>query len=313
MHKKWIFALLLVVIIFGPVICTQIFPHQARHYEGVNLSELQYQEIFFQNRSQNLDLSGMLFLPEGDGPFPAVVIIHGSGTSQRDNVWYLTLVHHLQENGIVVLLPDKRGSEKSEGNWRTSSFEDLATDTIAAVEYLKEQNNVNVSQIGIIGLSQGGRIAPIVATKSSDVSFVVNVAGTSVIAHEQLLYEENNNLRKMGFLPGISNAISYLSTFILREFSQKGFWDAIGNFDPLPYWQEVNIPTLVMYGSEDTNMPVMESKHRLEALNKQNITVYIYEGSGHALQDPIRQGDSIFREEALIDMTRFIDSVEASH
>lgn len=312
MHKKWIFALVLIAVIFGPVIFTQILPHQARHYEGVSFSELKYEEIFFQNKVQNLDLSGMLFLPEGHDPFPAVVIIHGSGTSQRDSLWHLTLVHHLQENGIVVLLPDKRGSEKSQGNWRTSSFEDLATDTIAAVEYLKEQNHVGVSQIGIIGLSQGGRIAPIVATKSSEVSFVVNIVGASVTAHEQLLYEENNNLRDMGFVPGISNAISYLSTFILRKFSQKDFWDAIGNFDPLPYWQDVNIPTLVMYGSEDPNVPTIESKRRFEALNKQNIIVYIYEGSGHALQDPTGQGDSIFREEALVDITRFIDSVVAS-
>jgi dienelactone hydrolase len=254
----------------------------------------------------------MVFVPEGNGPFPAVIMIHGSGTSIRDSLWYLTLTHHLQENGIVVLLPDKRGSEKSQGNWRTSSFDDLATDTIAAVEYLKEQSNVTISQIGIIGMSQGGWIAPIVATKTSDISFIVDVVGTSVTTHEQLLYEENNNLREMGFLPGISNAISYVSTFVLRKFSQKDFWNAIGNFDPLPYWQDVNIPTLVMYGNEDTNVPTMRSKGRLESLDKDNITVRIYEGSGHALQDPIGQGDSIFREDALMDITEFIASIEAS-
>jgi pimeloyl-ACP methyl ester carboxylesterase len=127
-----------------------------------------------------------------------------------------------------------------------------------------------------------------------------------------LLYEENNNLREMGFLPGISNAISYVSTFVLRKFSQKDFWNAIGNFDPFPYWQDVNIPTLVMYGNEDTNVPTMQSKGRFESLDKDNITVRIYEGSGHALQDPIGQGDSIFREDALMDITEFIASIEAS-
>ena len=73
----------------------------------------------------------MLFLPEGNGPFPAAVIIHGSGTSDRDNLWPLTLTQYLRESGIAVLLPDKRGSEKSEGDWRTSSFQDLAGDTFS--------------------------------------------------------------------------------------------------------------------------------------------------------------------------------------
>lgn len=269
---------------------------------------MEYQEISFQNRTHNLTLAGLLFVPEGKGPFPAVVIIHGSGTSRRDNRWYLTLVHHLQRNGIVVLLPDKRGSEKSQGNWRTSSFKDLATDTIAAIDYLKAQDDVIVSHIGVIGLSQGGWIAPIVATKSSDVTFIVNVVGTSVTAHQQLIYEENHNLRQMGFPPGISNALSYVSTFILRRFSQKDFWNAVGDFDPLPYWQDVSVPTLVMYGSEDTNVPTVASKKRFETLNKENITVQVYEGSGHALQDPSGQGDSMFREDALMSISRFIAS-----
>jgi pimeloyl-ACP methyl ester carboxylesterase len=120
--------------------------------------------------------------------------------------------------------------------------------------------------------------------------------------------EENHNLRQMGFPPGISNALSYVSTFILRRFSQKDFWNAVGDFDPIPYWQDVSVPTLVMYGSEDTNVPTVASKKRFETLNKENITVQIYEGSGHALQDPAGQGDSIFREDALMSISHFIAS-----
>ena len=138
----------------------------------------------------------MLFVPEGRGPFPAVVVIHGSGTSQRDSFWYLTMTKYLKENGIVVLLPDKRGSEQSEGNWRTASFEDLAQDTESAVAFLKGQSDINISYIGVIGMSQGGHIAPILAKKSTDTEFVVNVVGAAVPMHEQLIYEENYNLRQ---------------------------------------------------------------------------------------------------------------------
>lgn len=174
------------------------------------------------------------------------------------------------------------------------------------------QNNLNLSQIGVIGLSQGGWIAPIVAKQSSDVAFIVNVVGTSVTAYEQLLFEENHNLRELGFLPGISNAISYVSTFILRLFAPKNFWNAIGDFDSLPYWLDVDIPTLVIYGSEDTNVPTKESKHRFETLNNENISVHVFVGSGHALQDPIGERDSIFREDALMGISRFIGSIGAS-
>jgi len=306
----WLFGLLVFLgVVLGPVLVEQAKGSTNRTYDEVRLSSLQYTEVTFRNEAQDLNLAGMLFVPDGDGPFPAVAVIHGAGTSVRDNNWYLTLVSYLQENGVVVLLPDKRGSEKSEGNWRTSSYEDLATDSVAAVDFLKNQKIVTISEIGIIGMSQGGQFAPLVAVQSPDVAFMIDVVGTSLSSYEVLHYEETNNLREMGFLPGISDLIAYPSTFVLRKFTQKEFWDAVGNFDALPYWKELSIPALVMYGSDDPNVPAEASKARLDALNKENITVNIYEGSGHALQDPPGMGSSRFRDEALMDIKNFIDSV----
>ena len=80
----------------------------------------------------------------------------------------------------------------------------------------------------------------------------------------------------------------------------------------LPYWKELSIPTLVMYGSDDPNVPAEASKARLVALNKENIIVNIYEGSEHALQDPPGMGNNIFRDEALMDIRNFIDTVVSS-
>lgn len=305
-----IFAALLLLLVV-PLLIAQFRTEEPRSFEWVSLEDTHYQEIAFRNSDQNLELGGMLFLPEGEGPFPAVVIIHGSGTSQRDNGWYLTLTQYLQDNGIAVLLPDKRGSESSEGNWRTASFADLATDTLAAIDYLKDQSQQTVSSIGIIGLSQGGHIAPLVASSTADILFLINIVGSSLPMHEVLLYEENHNLRQMGFLPGVSNNLAYLSTFIIRNISQKGFWEAIGNFDPLPYWDGLSIKALILYGQEDTNVPSEESAARLISLNNENIEIKIYEGSGHALEDPPGEGNSIFRNDALEDIRDFIYSAIA--
>ena len=308
--SKWIITLIILTIVLGPVLVKQVVGGEpSRNYRRPDLASMDYTEVKFRNETQDLNLAGMLFIPEGEGPFPAVAIIHGSGTSVRDNRWYLTLTEYLQENGVVVLLPDKRGSEKSEGDWHTSSYEDLATDTVAAVEFLNNQEMVAVSKIGIIGMSQGGQIAPVAADLSPDVDFLVNVVGMTLPSHDVLIYEETNNLRELGFLPGISDLIAYPSTWVLRNITKKDFWDAVGNFDVLPYWEDLTMPALVMYGSEDSNVPTEACKAQLEQLNKDNIEVKIYEGSGHALQDPPGMGDSLFRIEALTDIKDFIDLV----
>ncbi len=290
---------LILVLVAGPVLLKQFLPDERREYEWVSLDTLLYEEVSFRNDAQQLDLAGMLFIPSGDGPFAAAVIIHGSGTSRRDSGWYLTLTSHLQQNGIAVLLPDKRGSEKSAGDWRSADFHDLATDTLAAVQYLQDQDHVAISKIGIIGMSQGGWIAPIVAGKSSDVEFIVSMVGSAVTPREQLIYEENHNLRQIGFLPGISNVIAAASTAYIRNVAQAEFWNGVADYDPIPHWNAVEIPALVLFGADDTNVPSEESERRLKALAKSNLRIEVYTGSGHALQDPVDSGNSIIRVEAL--------------
>jgi dipeptidyl aminopeptidase/acylaminoacyl peptidase len=290
---------LLLGIIVIPVLIAQINPGEPRALRGVELQDTAYEEVRFDNPAQDLQLAGMLFLPEGEGPFPAVVVIHGAGSSQRANPWYLSLASYLQDNGIAVLLPDKRGSESSAGDWRTASFQDLATDTLAAISFLQDQYPDLISEIGVLGASQGGQVAPIVATQSPDVAFVINVVGSAVPFHEALVYEESHNLREMGFLPGIANAVAPLSAWYIRNVAQKGFWDAIGNYDPLPYWAQVDVPALVLYGGIDTNTPSRASADNLNALGKPNLRVVIFHGSGHPLEDPEGAGDRLFREDAL--------------
>jgi dipeptidyl aminopeptidase/acylaminoacyl peptidase len=298
--------LAILAIIFGPVVVAQSASEEPRQYQRVHLADLEYTEVSFRNETQDLDLAGMLFLPDGEGPFPAVVIIHGSRESKRDRNWYLMVSSNMQKNGIAVLLPDKRGSEKSEGDWYRSSFEDLATDTLAAIDFMKSQEIVEISNIGIIGMSQGGIIASIVASQSPDLDFAINMVGSSITMHEQLLYEFNFAMRETGYLPGVSNLFSYVSTFVYENITGKEWYDVVGNFDPLPYWRKVSIPVLVLHGSDDNNVDSVESKARFEGLGMDNIRVIMYEGSGHGLQDPPGVGDHEIREEALSDMSNFI-------
>ena len=303
---------LVLAVLFVPVLVKPLLPSEPRSFERVALADTAHVEIGFENRTQGLALGGLLFVPEGDGPFPAAVVIHGSGTSRRDNGWYLTLTKHLQDSGVVVLLPDKRGSEKSEGDWRTSSFEDLATDTRAAIDYLRAQQEIPLSGIGVIGMSQGGWIAPLVAKEVDDLTFLVSMVGPMVTPREQLLYEENYNLRQLGFLPGISNVLAYVGSAFVRHHAQPELYELIVDYDPLPHWQDVSTDSLVLLGADDTNVPSAESADRLMALDNPHIRVKIYEGSGHALESPRGQGNSVIRIDALDSISGLIHDAVAN-
>jgi dienelactone hydrolase len=309
-HWRWLVGLLGLGILLVPLLVKQLFPSELRQFKRVALTDTQPLEIAFQNRSQELALAGLLFVPDGDGPFPAAVVIHGSGASHRDNGWYLTLTKHLTDNGVVVLLPDKRGSEKSGGDWTTSSFEDLASDTLAAIEYLREQQSVPLSGIGVIGMSQGGWIAPLVASQEDDLAFLVSMVGSVVSPREQLLYEENYNLRQVGFLPGISNVLAYVGYANVRYLAQPQLYDLIVDYDPLPYWRDISIDSLVLFGANDTNVPSAESAERLSNLENPHIRVNVFEGSGHALESPRGRGNSIIREDALDEISDFIQGAD---
>lgn len=278
LNKKRIIAFSVIIVVFLlllPII------YKDRTYTplvGPSLSEIEYTEIYFNNG--NLKLAGMMILPEGEGPFPVAVIIHGSGTSRRDSKWYLTVVNHLQENGIAVLLPDKRGSEKSGGKWIGASFEELAGDTISAIEYIRTQDQFNYSKIGVIGMSQGGWIAPVVAAKTEDLAFVVSMSGPIVTQEEQLLYEEIHNIAPYTYT-FIAKLIAPLTT---KNLMKKEYIKGYAGFDPIPYWEQVNIPAFIALGENDKNVPVEESIKRLNS-NNLDLLVKVYPDGGHAIRD----------------------------
>ncbi len=298
--------LVLVVILLLPLIFNK---KGAPGFDAPGLSELEYAEVFFPNEIDNLQLAGMLMLPEdaespGASPFPTVVIIQGSGPSFRNNGWYLSVVKHLQDNGIAVLIPDKRGCEKSEGKWIRASFDELANDAISAIAFVKQQDRFKYAYIGLVGMSQGGWIAPVAATMTEDVSFIASLSGATVSTDEQLLHEEIYNISDYTY-PIVARMIAPITTNRLKKMEH---FRAFAGFDPIPYLKEVEVPVLFAFGEGDTNVPVAACIERLEENGLNDFEIKIYPSGGHALIDIESNTVSVA---CLNDLAAFIRGIEA--
>jgi fermentation-respiration switch protein FrsA (DUF1100 family) len=150
------------------------------------------EEVIYENREAGIKLAGTLTLPSEQGSFPAVLLITGSGPQDRNEAIaghrpFLVLADYLTRQGIAVLRVDDRGVGRSTGDFSKATSEDFASDVLAGIEYLKTRREINPKKIGLIGHSEGGIIAPMVAVKSPDVAFIVLMAGTGLTG-EEILY-----------------------------------------------------------------------------------------------------------------------------
>lgn len=301
--KKTAIGVLCVVLLFGVAVLPGLFPDgSGGPLIGPDLANLDYEEIQFNNR--DLRLAGMLFVPEGEGPFPVAVIIHGSGTSRRNNPWYLSVTQHLQENGVAVLLPDKRGSEKSEGSWVGADFHELAGDTLAAVEFVRAHERFAESRVGLIGMSQGGWIASIAAAEDHDIAFVVSMSGSTVTTDEQLLHEEIHNISEFTW-PFIAR---FLAPATAKRIRQMDHFRAYAGFDPIPYWTRIDAPVFFAFGENDPNVPV-EASIDVLGVNRVDGLIEVYPEGGHAIRD--RETNSVSGA-FLEDLVEFIDKARVS-
>ena len=150
------------------------------------------EEVIYENKKAGVKLAGTLTLPQGKGPFPATLLITGSGAQDRNETVFAhkpfwILADHLTRKGIAVLRVDDRGVGGSTGNVSQATSEDFAEDVLAGVAYLKSRKEIDRKKIGLIGHSEGGIIAPMAAVKSKEVAFIVLMAGTGLTG-EEILY-----------------------------------------------------------------------------------------------------------------------------
>jgi pimeloyl-ACP methyl ester carboxylesterase len=166
-------------------------PHPNRPQEPQKPYPYDVEEIVCENKEADVKLAGTLTLPRAKGPFPAVRIIGGSGSLNRDDECFghrtfLVLADYLTRRGLAVLRLDKRGVWKSGGQYENATTEDFAGDALASVEYLKSRKEINPKRIGLIGHSEGAMIAPMLAAKSPDIAFIVMIAGPGVPLDEAM-------------------------------------------------------------------------------------------------------------------------------
>ncbi len=158
------------------------------------------EEVAYENKKAGIKLAGTLTFPKSEQPLPAVLLISGSGPQDRNETVFghrpfLVLADYLTRQGIAVLRVDDRGVGGSTGDASHATSADFAEDVLAGVEYLKTRKEINPKQIGLIGHSEGGIIAPMVAVQSPDIAFIVLMAGTGLTG-EEILYLQAELINK---------------------------------------------------------------------------------------------------------------------
>ncbi|MEO8335908.1 MAG: alpha/beta fold hydrolase [bacterium] len=177
------------------------------------------EDVSFENPSdETVTLAGTLTIPDGRGPFPAVILLSGSGPEDRDESLFghkpfAVLADHLSRHGIAVLRYDDRGFAKSTGSHSRATSVDFATDANAAFRFLYNRRDIRRSAIGFVGHSEGGMIAPIAAARNDRVAFIVLLAGPGTDIVQLLLSQR----RLIALSQGASNELLDKSEPIIRD------------------------------------------------------------------------------------------------
>lgn len=288
------------------------------------------EEVQFSNHTENISLSGTLTLPKKSSDIPVVILISGSGPQDRNSEVFnhkpfLVLADHFTRNGIGVLRFDERGVGESEGNFNTATSKDFASDVLSAVRYLKNRSDIDPSSIGLIGHSEGGIIAPMVAETSPDVDFIVLLAAPGIRGDQNLLLQKKrleemsgrdeegirqDQLIFKGAYELIENAeISttgaelkhYFETTTLADRLTEGQLTALVQqltepwmifhlkHNPAKVLEDLRIPVLALFGENDLQVPPTENSEAVEEslarAGNESVKIMILDNLNHLFQE----------------------------
>lgn len=221
-------------------------------------------DVSFGSRCERL--SGTLFLPPADAPVPGMVFVHGAGETPRLH-YGAGFLEDVVAAGIAVYSYDKRGVGLSEGRCcpgDRGKFELLAADAARAAAVLKARPEVEAEGVGFIGISQAGWVIPAAQQMTRDVSYMVIMSGPAVA-------------------PSIANYFDDLTDEgVPRTEALERLSEAESNsFDPLPYLERMDVPSLWLYGELDEDQPTELSVATLKGLDGGRITIEVFPGIGH--------------------------------
>ena len=287
------------------------------------------QDTRFDNPAGHNELAGTLSVPNGKGPFPAVVLISGTGQNTRDeDVWghkiFLVLADALNRRGIAVLRYDKRGVGSSTGDYNAATTVDFTSDAEAAVTWLKTQREIDQHQVGVLGHSEGGIIAPAVAAEDKSVAFVVMIAGPTIRGDKLFVLQSAMTAKTYGApddyiakrklfdqelydaiiaAPSDAIALDRAGVIVAKGVGEKLIdsneagtlpqddarpWERYFlAYDPAPTLASLKVPVLALNGSLDVQVPAREDLAAAREALKSNpkATAIELPGMNHLLQD----------------------------
>ena len=236
--------------------------------------------------SQDARLAATLILPQDRRPpYPGVVLVHGSG--QVTAAQMMGTANRLVRMGFAALTYDKRGVGDSTGEYATVGpgnsermFGLLSRDALAAVATLRARKDVDAKRIGLVGISQGGWIAPLAATIDPGIAFVVTISGPAVSVGEEIAYS-----RLAGEDPGSLQGMA--DEEIAKRM--RAFQGPHG-YDPLPVLTKLASPSLWILGEHDRSIPLRRTVEVLNTLKTESqrpITTHVIPGVNHSLRNPV--------------------------
>ncbi len=174
------------------------------------------EEVVYTNKDNSISYGATITIPEGKGPFPAAIIVSGSGAQNRDfdffeHKFYAVLADALTNNGYIVLRVDDRGTGKTTGSFAEATTLDFANDAQVGLDYLLTRPEVNKKKLGIIGHSEGGIVAPLIAAERKDIDFIVLLAAPGVPVEALMLKQNHSILLQQGM--NEQNLEAYLNLY----------------------------------------------------------------------------------------------------